>query len=178
MTEALGTIQETDSVSQVLEKTRTLVRQRYSEWFPGFAIQPTVNNDPVRPDLALLIAGYDVGPGQSPEQKIFQLVSQLDFAPMLHNYGFGLVGIAQYALYLLNRLYQDNSSVEQLKALAAYVITETASQDGKVGGPVQMAILTPDGTSQLDEASVREITQNNESKNTALRDSFFTRGKP
>jgi hypothetical protein len=93
MAEALGSIQKDDSVSQVLEKTRALIRQRYGEWFPGFAVQQIPNgSNPVRPDLAFLIAGYDVSPGKDPEQKIFQLVSQFDFAPMLHNYGFGLVG--------------------------------------------------------------------------------------
>ncbi len=33
------------------------------------------------------------------------MISQLEFAPMLHDYGFALQGVAQYALYLLNRLY-------------------------------------------------------------------------
>jgi hypothetical protein len=90
---------------------------------------------PVRPDLALMIAGYDLdGTGKPNGQRIYQLVSQADFAPMLHNYGFAVAGVAQYALYLLNRLYKTDSPVEQLKALAAYTITETASQGRKGRG--------------------------------------------
>jgi len=175
MNDALKVIQENDGVSTVLEKTRNLVRQSYNDWFPGFAVQmPPDGAVPVRPDLALLVAGYDISTGGGPpEQKLLQLVSGLDFAPMLHNYGFALVGVAQYALYLLNRLYQDNSAVEQLKALAAYVITETASQDGKVGGPVQMAVITATGTTPLSAAEITTIVQKNERKSNGLKDSFF-----
>ncbi len=177
LAEALQIIQENDGVSTVLEKTRTLVRQKYADWFPGFSIQQNQEGHPVRPDLALLIAGYDVSAGNPPQQKIFQLVSQLDFAPMLHNYGFALVGVAQYALYLLNRLYKDNSNVEQLKALAAYVTTETASQDGKVGGPVQMAAILPGGTKELKSEEIAAIVANNTKKNKGLQDSFFKDGE-
>jgi predicted proteasome-type protease len=176
MTEALGVYQPTDGVSKVLNKTRTLVRQRYGEWFPNFALQPNQQGQPVRPDLALLIAGYDDVPapaGRQPDQKIFQIISGLDFAPMLHNYGFALLGVAQYALYLLNRLYKGSASVDQLKALAAYVITETASQDGKVGGPVQMAVIGANTTTELTPEEVGQTMQDNATKSTRLKESFF-----
>lgn len=177
MTEALGNIQATDGVSVVLTKTRDLVRKRYQEWFSGFALQPNPAGLPVRPDLQLLIAGYDPANGANPaEPRIFQLISQLDFPPMLHNYGFALLGVAQYALYLLNRLYQPNSTMVQLEALAAYVITETASQDGKVGGPLQMATINPTETKQLSAADIATIVQGTEKKNKSLRDSFFKDG--
>src|SRR5262249_15953746 len=110
----------------------------------------------------------------TPVQKIFQMQSGLDFAPMLHNYGFALLGVAQYALYLLNRLYQSESSIDELKPLAAYAITETASQDGKVGGPVQMATITPtDGCKELSKTEIDSIVTSNAHKNTALKESFF-----
>jgi 20S proteasome alpha/beta subunit len=178
MAEALTLIQENDSVNVVLEKTRNLVREKYSQWFPQFALQPNPQGHPVRPDLGLLIAGYDIQPDGPQVQKIFQLQSGLDFAPMLHNYGFALLGVAQYALYLLNRLYQNDSSVDKLKPLAGYAITETASQDGKVGGPVQMAtIMPPDGCKELSQAEIDAIVTSNAQKNTTLKDSFF-KGKP
>jgi len=129
----------------------------------------------VRPDISLLVAGYDVDQhGRPTEQRIYQLLSQIDFAPMLHNYGFGLVGVAQYALYLLNRLYETGSSVEHLKALAAYVISETASQDGKVGGKIRLATIMPnDGAVQLSDEDVDRILKENALRNTSLKDSFF-----
>ena len=46
------------------------------------------------------------------------------------DYGFAVEGIAQYALYLLNRLYRPDRSVQEFTALAVYTITETASHDG------------------------------------------------
>lgn len=131
---------------------------------------------PARPDLALLISGYDIdGAGNANEQRTFQLVSAADFAPMLHNYGFAVAGVAQYALYLLNRLYRRDSTVDQLKALASYVITETASQDGKVGGRVQMATITPaEGARELTTAQVDQIIERNGRRSDALKASFYS----
>ena len=95
---------------------------------------------------------------------------------MLHNYGFGLVGVAQYALYLLNRLYENGSSVEHLKALAAYVIAETASQDGKVGGRIRIATITPrEGAVELSSTDIDRVVTENATRNTALKDSFFNK---
>jgi len=177
MQEVLTSIRTQNAVgaTQVMDVTRSVVRTRYSDWFARFAIQPLPNApNPIRPDLALIVSGYDVDEGGRPvEQKIFQLISQFDFAPMLHNYGFAISGIAQYALYLLNRLYENDLSIEQLKALAAYVITETASQDGKVGGRVQMATISPEGGCiELSPQEVDEVANRNQGLNKSLRELF------
>lgn len=169
-------IDDSKGVTEIMDIARNHVRQCYGNWFPSFAIQPVMGQPiPVRPDLALLIAGYDFGPpGQPTDQRVFQLLSQTDFAPMLHNYGFALSGVAQYALYLLNRLYQRDSTIERLKALAAYAITETASQDGKVGGPVQMATISPAaGCRLLTPDEIGAIVEENHAKSRALKESFF-----
>src|SRR5206468_2384758 len=137
------TARKLDGVTPVMDLAMGIFRKRYQEWWPNFQIQPVEDvAEPVRPDLAVIIGGYEVDKktGAVGETRIYNIVSALDFAPLLHNYGFALNGIAQYALYLLNRLYKPESSLEEVKALAAYVITETATQDGKVGGPVQMVI--------------------------------------
>jgi len=179
MAEVTASTKNIEGITPIMDATRNLVRQRYGDWFGRFAIQPLPNVPaPVRPDLALLMAGYDVDTtGKLVDQKIFQLISQADFAPMLHNYGFALTGVAQYALYLLNRLYQRDSTVEQLKALAAYVITETASQDGKVGGRVHMATITPaDGCKELTTEEVEQIIAQNVRRSESLKDSFFRQG--
>jgi 20S proteasome alpha/beta subunit len=92
---------------------------------------------------------------------------------MLHDYGFALEGVAQYALYLLNRLYAGES-VKNLLPLAAYVITETASQDGKVGGPVQlMQITSEEGCKILSSEEINSIVASNSSRSDNLRVSFF-----
>ena len=178
MQEFLNSLQPTneESVTTILNKVRTLIRTRYSEWFAKFEVQAIPGSTkPVRPSLSLIIAGYDNdAEGKPTEQKIFQLLSQTDFAPMLHNYGFALSGVAQYALYLLNRLYENDLKIEILTALAAYVITETASQDGKVGGQVQMAIITPiDGCKELSNDEIDKILDKNKERSKSLKDSFF-----
>jgi hypothetical protein len=92
---------------------------------------------------------------------------------MLHNYGFGVDGVAQYALYLLNRLYDPESAIEDLECLAAYVITETASPDGKVGGPVQMATVTARDSQVLGIGIVEDILLTNRDRSQALKNSFL-----
>lgn len=66
-----------------------------------------------RPDVAFLVGGYE----QDGTPRLISLISALDFAPLLHNYGFAVQGVAQYALYLLNRLYQSDRTIEELTAL-------------------------------------------------------------
>lgn len=172
-----------DGVTTVMNLLRATARQNYNDWFasvppmvaPAMAMSGQVAT---RPDLAFLVAGFEVD-----EQSAFMysLQSGVDFAPMLHNYGFAVQGVAQYALYLLNRLYEHDRGVEELAALAVYVITETASQDGKVGGPVNMITVRPgEGAKALEPAMVEEIQQSNESRSQALRDSFYNKaaGEP
>ncbi len=163
-------------VTPIMEATRETAVRRYNDWFPGFAVQPMPGIPvPARPDLALIVAGYDLDDQGIPtEQKIYTLISGLAFAPMLHDYGFALQGVAQYALYLLNRLYEQERPVKQLEQLAAYVITETASQDGKVGGPVQMVtVLKDQGVQVRTPTQVRTWVTRTGRLTNAIRRSFY-----
>jgi hypothetical protein len=171
MSEFLGTPNIANmGVTALTAALHTSVRQKYSDWFRAFSIQPNPQGQPVRPDLNFVVSGYEEN---AADTKIYHLVAAIDFAPMLHNYGFALDGVAQYALYLLNRLYDANCSTQQLSHLAAYVITETASQDGKVGGPVQMAIIAPNKATQLTKAAVDAILAANVGRSKALKSSFL-----
>ncbi|MGH2635752.1 MAG: hypothetical protein ACRDHU_06380 [Actinomycetota bacterium] len=177
-TQAIGVM---DGVTPVMEHLRSTARNKYGEWFPSVpAIQPPAllmtGQAPSRPGLILLVAGYEMVGDKGAEAKVYQLQSQNDFAPMLHDYGFAVAGVPQYALYLLNRLYEPNRSIQELTALAVYVITETASQDGKVGGPVKViTISADDGCAVLDEDQVVHVLDGNEVRSKALRDSFYER---
>ena len=133
---ALARQQRMDGATQAMQLVRQIARARYAEWFPHLppAVPPGMAGIG-RPELAFMVAGYDADAGgQYTVPRLNQVISVLDFPPTLHEYGFALSGIAQYALYLLNRLYEPDRSLKDLLALAVYVITETASQDGKVGG--------------------------------------------
>lgn len=164
-----------EGVTAVMNATREILKKRYDEWFARFSLQAIPNVPmPVRPTLVVIIGGYDLEyAGKPVTQKIYSLNCHLDFAPMLHDYGFALEGVAQYALYLLNRLYASES-VKNLLPLAAYVITETASQDGKVGGPVQLMQITPEeGCKILSTEEINSIIASNSSRSENLKVSFF-----
>jgi 20S proteasome alpha/beta subunit len=171
-----------DGITPVMGTLREASRASYGEWFPSVQAVPApgpaqAGQIPTRPDLQFIVAGYEMGPDGVGDAQIYSLQSGFDFAPSLHDYGFAVAGVPTYALYLLNRLCQVSRSVEDLTALAAYVITETASQDGKVGGPVSVIQVTPaEGCTVLDAAQVQAIIDENEKRSAALRDSFYEHG--
>ena len=177
---ALARQQRMDGATQAMQLVRQIARARYAEWFPHLppAVPPGMAGIG-RPELAFMVAGYDADAGgQYTVPRLYQVISVLDFPPTLHEYGFALSGIGQYALYLLNRLYEPDRSLKDLLALAVYVITETASQDGKVGGPVRVVTVTPErGGVTLTDDEVRKIHESNEERGAALRKSFYTSSK-
>ena len=166
-----------DGATAVCGLVRNTAKSRYQEWFSHLppAVPPGMPGI-ARPDLMFVVAGYDPDvDGKFTVPRLYSSPSTLDFPPMLHDYGFVISGIAQYALYLLNRLYQPNRSLADLKALAVYVITETASQDGKVGGPVRVVTITPDkGGVELTTEQVAQIHRSNDERGEQLRNSFYT----
>lgn len=131
-------------VDDVVLKASASLSAMFDRWFPDekFQVQPLSPDSAIRPDINAIIAGFPASTREEASSpQIYSLISQLNFAPLLHNYGFALGGVAQYALYLLNRIYRPEIKLERAIALAHYVVTETASQDGKVGGPVRMATI-------------------------------------
>jgi hypothetical protein len=170
-----------DGVTPVMESLRTTCREKYNEWFPTVpAIQPPAmlmtGQVPSRPGLNILMGGYELEGDKVREPRLYRLFSFQDFSPPLSDYGFMVDGIAQYALYLLNRLYEPDRTVQELTALAVYVVTETASQDGKVGGPVKLVTIKPnEGCTLLEDSAVTEVVKGNEERSRALRDSFYER---
>ena len=181
-TGVLNTPTVSDGVTPVMGVLRDVSRASYHEWFPSVPAVPapgpaSQGQVAVRPDLQFIVAGYEWEDDLPGDPRIYSLSSGLDFAPSLHDYGFAVAGIPTYALYLLNRLYEQDRSVGELTALAVYVITETASQDGKVGGPVSVIQVTPgDGCKVMDSDQVELVARDNEGRSAALRDSFYEHG--
>jgi 20S proteasome alpha/beta subunit len=157
-------------VTELTMALHSYARKQFTEWFQLFAIKPAASDPrPARPDLNFIVAGF----GLDHEPKIYRMSSSLDFAPMLHNYGFGVDGVAQYALYLLNRLYDPASVIDDLQCLAAYIIAETASQDGKVGGAIQIATISTHGSQLLAVSAVEKIALANKERSLVLKNSFL-----
>ncbi|MBI2304446.1 MAG: hypothetical protein HYU86_06825 [Chloroflexi bacterium] len=108
---------------------------------------------------------------------IYLLNSQFNFAPQLFTGNSPcMAGVPQYAVYLVHRYYDPGISPERAKALAEYLIAETASQDPKVGGPIHIAEITPyNEYRELSQTEVEEIHKSNAELNQRLRQ-FFLKG--
>lgn len=165
----------TSGITPIMNQIREVVIRKYTEWFPGFLPHPIQGRPaPIKPGLAITVGGYELNEDNIPNiQKIYSLNSANNFAPAYHDYGYALNGVAQYALYLLNRLYVPDMTVDCLTHLGAYVISETASQDGKVGGPVRIITISPeDGCLQLDPQHINDILSTNEARTEDLKTLF------
>lgn len=160
-----------DFVGRMAEESRNAYRQ----WF---STVPVIvgQGQPGRPDLIWIAGGYERSSEGNTVPRLFQMSSVFDFAPQVSDYGWTVAGVPQYALYLLNRLYQPDKSVAELAALAVYAITETAGQDGKVGGPVKVLKIPADSSEKarrLSDEEVAEIVSRNQHRSDALRTSFY-----
>jgi 20S proteasome alpha/beta subunit len=126
-----------------------------------------------KPFMAILLAGYRTGVPDVP--MVYLLTSNTRFAPQLSGAYPMMVGVPQYAIYLSHRYYDPAITLENAAALAEYLITETASQDPKVGGPVRIAKVTPAGYQLLTDEEVTVLKKRNQRLNTKLK-RFFRNG--
>jgi hypothetical protein len=130
-----------------------------------------------RPGSVFLLAGYrHQGPEAIP--MTYLLTSETHFAPQLSGAYPMMAGVPQYAIYLSHRYYDPTLDAEHAAALAAYLIAETASQDPKVGGPIRIAKVTPDGYLDLTSDEILELTKRNENLNVTLKRFFAQDGPP
>lgn len=152
-------------IDKTIGETRSHVRTLYNDWFSQFPIDK-------RPAVLLTIAGYaEVESRRIP--KIYLLNSQLDYAPMLFDKGICMIGIPQYATYLANRYYDRTMDKDNVAALAEFLISETASQDPKVGGPINIAIINPaTGYSELSEKELAAIKKRNDKQRQDMKKFF------
>jgi 20S proteasome alpha/beta subunit len=126
-----------------------------------------------RPFIAVLLAGYRSAAPTIP--MIYLLTSNTRFAPQLSGAYPMMVGVPQYAIYLSHRYYDPGINMDSAAALAEYLITETASQDPKVGGPVRIAKVTAAGYRPLTDSEVAALKKRNQRLNAKLK-SFFRSG--
>lgn len=162
------------NVDVVAESIRSVGNQYFAQWFgpPQFLMGPGGPVATPRPNIWFLLIGYDA----SNQPKIIMLGSTppLNFSPNLSTTGFAASGVVPLAVYLLNKLYRRGLSIEVAKDLATYCIAETASQDGKVGGPIKLAVARPNANIEIvDEAGMREVIARVDRHRESLRSSFL-----
>ena len=153
-------------MDEVLPAFRSQIRNLFNDWFQQFPVDK-------RPGVLFALGGYRHAEGEH-KPMLYILASQTDFAPQLFDKGTCMIGIPQYATYLSNRYYDRNMRASHAIALGVYLIGETASQDPKVGGPIQVAVVTPkEGYRELKESEVKAIQSKNEKQNQRLKKFFF-----
>ena len=154
-----------EGIDDILKAIRQLFKDKYNEWFPHLPAMPSPQAPHLqRPGLVVILAGYRMTDSKPAQPMLYNLISQLEFVPSLSNYGFTVIGVPQYAIYLLNRLYSKDMTLRSAIELAAYCISETATQDGKVGGAVQIAeITTKNGFKAYTKEEVEGITEDRKS---------------
>lgn len=139
-----------DGVTQVMGQFRAHLAQRWDAYFANVPFQN-------RPICAFIVAGLNPVDGKYTSPVIYTLVSQLGFAPSLHRYGFACAGIPTFATYILNRRYDRSATADVLAGLVAFAIDETASQDQRVGGPIRVTTITPDGTKSFSDDEIKSL---------------------
>ena len=140
------------------------------EWYKGIPPEQ-------RPGTLFILAGYRSGQnGEQPKPLVYLLNSNTRFAPQLANNYPMMVGVPQYAVYLSHRYYDPQISGQNAAALAEYLISETASQDPKVGGPIHIAKVTPSGYQEFTQEEVNELQNRNKTLNEKLRTFFYDEG--
>lgn len=164
-----GPLAGTDGyVDEVLAAVIQKCKAEHATWFGGL---PATD----RPQVSLVIAGYRKVSDAGLVPMIYMLNSQQDFAPLL----FGdaapaMVGVPQYAVYLAHRYYDRSMNRDNGARLAEFLISETATQDPKVGGPIRIAIITPeDGYDELSREQVEALHERNVEQSARVRQFFF-----
>jgi 20S proteasome alpha/beta subunit len=169
-------VQAVTDIDAVALQMQNIGRQYYVQSFgpPIWLMNPAgVPVTPPRPDVWYLLAGYT----QAGQPKLVTMSSAVpfNFTPGFMNTGFAAVGVAPLALYLMNRQYRRDLSLHIAKDLAAYCIEETASQDGKVGGPVRMAIVRHNQPTEIiGDDEIAYLGRRVNAHREALRTSFLT----
>ncbi len=144
-------VEQIDGISDVLRELQKYCLDKWNQWLKNVPFE-------ARPAIGYIVAGLDKNSeSEYSIPKIYSMNSMVGFMPGFHRYGWANGGIPIYAVYLYGRRYKSDMSLDELSGLAAYVISETASQDHRVGGPLKMAQILPKGCESLSEEQIKEL---------------------
>jgi hypothetical protein len=143
----------------------------YDGWFQGINFEQ-------RPGILFVLGGYRIlADGSSPVPIVCLMASNTRFAPQLAGAYPMMAGVPQYAVYLSHRYYDPAMTSDSAAALAEYMISETASQDPKVGGPIRIAKVLPTGYHPLTDDEVSALKMRNMRLNNKLKRFFMGKGR-
>ena len=99
-----------------------------------------------KPPVGFVFAGLDRDAwGIYSQPRICSIYEWEGFQPLISTTGWDASGIVWIAEYLISRFYDPSMTVSQLANLASLAISETASQDSRVGGEPLIALITASG---------------------------------
>jgi len=144
---------DTDGISDILRDLQSYCHTKWNQWLANVPFQ-------FRPVVAYIVAGLDKDIyGKYCLPRIYSMDSRMGFMPAFHRYGWASGGIPIYAIYIYGRRYRADMSLDELTGLAAYAISETATQDQRVGGPIRMCQILTDGCIELTEDQIKELLE-------------------
>jgi len=144
------TLETIDGVLDVLKKFLPFCQTVWQNWFRNFSGKC--------PLIGFMIAGLDQDEkGEYASPRICSLESRINFAPQLHRYGFACQGLPHLSTYILNKQYRADMTVDELCTLVAYVISEVASTDSRVGGPISILVIDPTGAREISLSDVESM---------------------
>ena len=99
--------------------------------------------------LAILLAGYDISGQYGICEILFPVPSSLHLSPHKVKNSYEIHGQKDFNTYWISKLFLQKQldqglSIEAIKKLIVFLITETSCYSGTVGGDIQMAIITKD----------------------------------
>jgi 20S proteasome alpha/beta subunit len=162
----IGSPQNIDEAATALGQAAGI----YDGWFQGISVER-------RPGVVFLLGGYRVPAEGDPVPMVYLMTSDTRFAPQLSGAYPMMAGVPQYAVYLSHRYYDPAMTGESAAALAEYLISETASQDPKVGGPIRIAKVLPSGYHPLSDNEVSALKKRNAKLNGKLKRFFMAGGQ-
>lgn len=144
--------QTDDGISNILVKLSAFCLGKWQAFFNTVPFE-------YRPVVAYQVVGLDADPKTKAFSvpKLYSIDSRTNFVPAFHRYGWVTGGVPMFAIYLLGRRYKTDMTVEQLSALIGYVQSETATQDLRVGGAINMKKITPEGVRDVPETEIRGL---------------------
>jgi 20S proteasome alpha/beta subunit len=103
-----------------------------------------------KPPVGFIFAGLDRDVwGIYSQPRICSIYEWEGFQPLISTTGWDVSGIVWIAEYLISRFYDRSMTVSHLEELASLAISETASQDSRVGGDPLITVITASGYREM-----------------------------
>jgi len=102
--------------------------------------------------------------------RIVKLFSRDGFCPRGVSGQYAFSGMYRYAHGLCERVYDSSMSIEELKLLMAFLVTESARTDPTIGPSIDMFVLASAGTPErITDSEIAKINRSNQLMGDTLR---------